>query len=484
MKRVVSILLAALMLASLLTVISGARGYTLSIPETVSAHNLEAYGLHTMNVYSTDVPPTIDGEIGVAVEGVEGSRNEYPGPNKGRSLSSVPGDNLWMNAFYPKSDGAQTSYYPECDWTDYVAKEDMPDYINSYLTYDDEYLYFAVSAQFPAIRKTTDTTAGQTRSGLWFVDTRLNFMQSDNIALSHGGNSSSFAQNRYNLYKYFERDAEGNILPQTAQSVTIAKRIFTLYEDSKFKTTTLDAYVDELGQTWGSNVYKRSENFTYKVTVLPEGKWGVIFEGRQPLADILRITDVEYDDGTPIDYVPEWGAWGFDIRLQAYHAKQSTLPNGTEVAVRPEDVLYAQTFLPAGGAASSGANGKAAGYQLENTISAALKSVHGKGTVTPTFLMNPVHFLGKYDETFNYDGFYATPTETVLKETSRVTRTRGILTSAVRGVNNRVVGVATKAAVATGDELTLTLVLSGVMFLCAAGAVSVVLMKKRSSRSH
>ncbi|MBR3838010.1 MAG: hypothetical protein IKJ74_07735 [Clostridia bacterium] len=475
MKRVVSILLAVLMLASLLTVTSGARGYTLSVPESVSAHNLEAYGLHTMNVYSTEVPPTIDGKIG---------QGEYPGPENGCSLYATPGDNLWMNAYYPNSSGDQNSYYPECNWSDYVDSREFPDYVGNFLTYDDNYLYFAVATVIPAIRPTTDNKTAYTRSALWFFETRSNFMQSDNIAISHGGNSSSFANTRYSLYKYNEQDNNGNILPGVAQSVSLAKRIYTLYENDKFTTTTLGAYVDELGQTWNSTIYKRAENFTYQVTVQEDGKWKVVFEGRQPLGDVLRITDVEYEDGTPIDYVPEWGAWACSIRLQAYYPKVSTLPNGSEAVIHPEDVLYAQTFYPAGGAATSGMNGTVAGYLLHNTVGAAIQATHGKKTVTPTFLMNPVHFLGAYDSNFVYDDFYSAPTETVLKTTSRVTRTRGVLTSGVRGVNNRVVGVATKAAVATGDDLTLTVICSAVMILCAATAVTVVVMKKRSGRSR
>ncbi len=471
MKRIVSILLAVLMVVSLFTVVSSARGYTLSIPNTVSAHDLEAYGLHTLNVYSTDVPPTIDGKIDI-------EKGEYPGPNNGRALSSVPGDNLWMNRFVLSSSGTQTGHEYDNDWTDYIDRSDMPDYINSYLTYDDEYFYFGVTTVIPEIRDTTDTdyVPGAERGRTWYADVMVNFMQSDNIAVSHG--ASSYAHNRYNLYKYSSTDWEGQ---QPVASVNISKRTFTVLEDNKFVTTNLAVYVDDLGQSWGPTVYQRNDNFTYTVTFLENGKWGIAFEGRLLLKDVLRITDVEYEDGTPIDYVPEWGAWGFDMRLQAKTAKVSTLPNGTEVKIYPNDVIFAQTYLPTGGAAESADNSKIGEYVFHNTISEAIKSTHGQGSKTCTFLMNPVHFLGAYDDSFNYEGYYTNATETVVSSTSRVTRTRGVLTSGVRGVNNRVVGVATQAAASTGDSLTLTVVLSAVMILCAA-AVVVVVMKKRSSR--
>ena len=74
MKRIVTLLLAVLMLAALFAVPASARGYTLSIPSSVSSHNLEAYGLHTLEVFSTETPPTIDGKVGTG---------EYPGPHNG-----------------------------------------------------------------------------------------------------------------------------------------------------------------------------------------------------------------------------------------------------------------------------------------------------------------------------------------------------------------------------------------------------------------
>lgn len=472
MKRIVSIFLAVLMMLSVLTVVSSARGYTLSIPKTVSAHNLEAFGLHTMNVYSTEVPTKIDGQI---------SKGEYPGPLEGCSLSAVPGDGLWMGAYAKRTDGTQGSYNPEDNWTDYIPDEDKPKYINNYLTYDDEYFYFGVETEIPAVRFTHDTDTllaadgkSTLRNTYWFVDTRLNFMQSDSLALSGGGNNSSFAQTRYTLTKYADHTV--------ANSVSINKRIFTVLNSAgKTVTTNVGTYVDELGQSWSSVVYKRPENFTYKVTILANGNWKCVFEGRQPLADVLRITDVEYEDGTPIDYVPEWGAWAFDMRLQTQKGVSATLPDGTKLELNPDDVIYAQTFLPCGGAGRSGKFAKYGEHLLTNTISAAIQTTTGIKSVT--FLMNPVHFLGAYDESFDYNASYSQKNETILTTTSRVTRNRNaVLTSGVRGLNNRVVAAATKASSATGDNLTLTVVLSAAMILCAAGAVTVLVMKKRSSK--
>ena len=114
MKKIVTLLMATTMLISLFAVPASARGYTLSIPSTVSTHNLEAYGLHTMNVYSTEIPPTIDGKVGVG---------EYPGPNNGCSLSSVPGDNLWMSSSN-EAGAHQNGWQGRYDFTDYVLEED------------------------------------------------------------------------------------------------------------------------------------------------------------------------------------------------------------------------------------------------------------------------------------------------------------------------------------------------------------------------
>ena len=150
MKRVAAILLALMMLSAVFCVPASARGYTLSIPNSVSSHNLEAYGLHTLDVYEAETVPTIDGYV---------DTNEYPGPNGGCSLSAVPGDNLWMSSYRSMGakDESQNSYYGRCDFTDYVLEEDKPDYINNYLTYDVEYLYFAVTTTIPEIRDTSAT---------------------------------------------------------------------------------------------------------------------------------------------------------------------------------------------------------------------------------------------------------------------------------------------------------------------------------------
>ncbi len=471
MKRVVSILLASMMLCALFFVPVSARGHTLSIPKTVSAHNLEAYGLHTMDVYEAEKVPVIDGSV---------DTNEYPGPNNGCSLSAVPGDNLWMSAYRDTgTTDEQNGYYGRCDFTDYVLKEDKPDYINNYLTYDDEYLYFAVTTTIPEVRDTTatDTEVGRggkaRRDSFWWFETYVNFMQTDNIASAH---YNSRAQNRYVLYKYDNYNE--------AYNVVVSARATRLIDQTTNKavTTTLPNWIDEeIGLTWNNATYKRNENLCYRVTLLNDNKWKVTFEGRQPLGDILRITDVEYEDGTPIDYVPEWGAWGFALRLQSSGNTSAVAPNGTDVKIFRDDVIYAQTMLPAYGAARTSDNSSLNGYLFNNTISSAVSSGHG-GAVN--FLMNPVHFLGRYDETFNYDGVYSQVTGTVLTTTTRVTRTRTpVLTSGVRGVNHRVIGIATSSAGATGDSITLTVVLAVVMLLCAMTAVVVLLMRKRSSRA-
>lgn len=475
MKRIVAVLLAVVTLGALFVVPASARGLTLSIPSTVSSHNLEAYGLHTMDVYETLVPPTIDGKIG---------QGEYPGPNNGCSLSSVPGDNLWMSAYHTSAtqDEQQETYYGRYDFTDYVLKEDIPEYINSYLTYDDEFFYYGVTTTINAIRNTSSTDGesvynGKTRrAGTWFVDAFVNFMQTDNVAMAH---YNSMARTRFNLYKYdYYNTALNCILNETGY------RMLTLI-DSTNKQHYLRSYLphwtdEETGITWNPTTYKRPENFFYQVTVLDNGKWAITFEGRFALGDILRITDVEYEDGTPIDYVPEWGVWGFNMRLQSSGNISSTCPDGSEVKLFRDDVIFAQTMLPAYGAARTQANSTVSGYLFHNTVSSAVSSSFGMGLY---YLANPVHFLGLYDETFDYNGQYSQTTNTVAKTTTRVTRTRSPLTSGVRGVNYRVIGVATSSAGATGDSIALTVALSVIMLVCASAVVTVLLMKKRSHRA-
>jgi len=316
------------------------------------------------------------------------------------------------------------------------------------------------------------------RSSYWWIDTFINFMQTDNISAC---NYNSVAQTRYNLYKY---DYFNTAMTVTINETSGYRRVFLLNEKkpSNYTRTYLPYWTDEeTGVIWNTTTYKKAENFFYQVTVLENGKWAVTFEGRYALGDVLRITDVEYEDGTPLNKVPEWGSWGFNMRLQSNGNVKSIAPNGTDVEIYRDDVIYAQTMLPAYGAARTQANSKVGNYLFQNTVSAAVSSGHG---LSVYYLANPVHYLGKYDPAVHGtevdSNINVSPIGTT---TTRVTRTRTpALTSGVRGVNYRVIGVATSSAGATGDSLTMTVVLSSVMLLCAAVAVCVVLMKKRSTR--
>lgn len=473
MKRSVSILLAVLMLVSVFAVPAAARGYTLSVPKTEMAHNLEALGLHTMNVYSTFTPPTIDGVIG---------SGEYPGPNNGCSLSAVPGDNMYITPATGASiAGDQNGYLGRTDITDFVDDTDKPKYINNYLTYDEEYFYFGVTTLVHAIRK-TNLASGETenydemkvpgstrtiRNGYWELITCLNFMQSEDLAQVN--NTQGWT--RYRLYK-----GDAYTAPV---SVDQYERELSIYNEATAKYVTTDYskiyYTDPDGVTWNSTTYKAKSNFCYQITKQPDGSWGIVFEGRMPLGDILRMVDVEYEDGSPIDYVPGWGSWGCAFSYPLDKDFSKTTINGTLIEYERNDVVYAQTGLPARGYGEYNVGSYVAGFLFNNTVDNA--------TNVNRIINNPVRFLGVYDPNYDYDQIFSAgvTTSTLVSATSRVTRTRApMLTSGVRGMNNRVVGVATTAASATGDSTTMTVVLSVAMILCAAGAVTVVAMKKRS----
>lgn len=478
MKRTVSILLAVMMLVSVFTIPAAARGYTLSVPNKKEiAHNLESFGLHTLNVYSTLTPPTIDGNI---------STGEYPGPYDGCSLSSVIGDNLFIVPSCAGSyAGDQKGYNGRTNITDFVHDDDKPKYIDNYLTYDDEYFYFGISTVIPAIRTTTkasgeanyddldfDGKGHELRYSYWHLYTFVNFMQSEDIAQVN--NTQCWM--RYRLYKGQKYSSP--------QSVKLTERKLCIYDESLAKYVTTDygdsPYIDPEGVNWNGTTYKAPANFTYQVEVIKSSKkdaqdqWAVTFEGRMPLGDVLRFTDVEYEDGTPIDYVPGWGSWGCTVSYQAGHDYTSYTPNGTKIEIERNDVLYAQTGLPARGYGEYTVGAHVGGYLFSNTIQNA--------TGVSDIVNNPVRFLGIYDPNYVYEDIYRQPEgDPIVSTTTRVTRTKSPkLTSGIRGVNNRVVGVATTAASATGDSTTLTVVLSVAMVLCAAGAVAVVAMRKRS----
>jgi len=474
MKRTVSILLAVVMLVSVFAIPAAARGYTLSVPATEMGHNLEAMGLHTLNVYSTFTPPAVDGVI---------SSGEYPGPNNGCSLSAVPGDNMFITPATGASVGGdQNGYLGRTDISDFVDDTDKPKYINNYLTYDDEYFYFGVTTLVHEIRK-TDKASGETenydemlvpgstktiRNGYWEFMTNVNFMQSEDLAQLN----NTQCWTKYRLYK-------GNKYASPVEA-KLYERDLCIYnaETSKYVTTTLSSYIDPDGVTWNSTTYKAASNFKYQITVQNDGNWGITFEGKMPLGDVLRFTDVEYEDGTPVDYVPGWGVWGCAFSYPLNKDFSKFTPNGTLIEYERNDVVYAQTGIPARGYGEYNAGSYVSGIFFNNTLDDA--------TNVNRVIFNPVRFLGVYDPNYDYNDIYAQPDgDPLVSTTTRVTRTRSpMLTSGVRGVNNRVVGVATTAASATGDSTTLTVVLSVAMILCAAGVVAVVAMKKRSQNIH
>ena len=452
MKRIVSALLAVVTIVSLLTVAASARGLILAVPNTVPAHNLEAFGLHTMNVYSTEIPPTVDGVVGTG---------EYPGPNNGCSLSSGIGDNLWMSAHSSGSEG-YGAYY---DITGLTAEDDVPAYVKSYITYDNEYFYFAVSAVVKSLE-------GSGRSSIYF-DVRNAFSQNDNLVVSSTNYSQAWI--RYYVTPAVGSGAVRDCSPYPSNQ----SRNITLYNGSysTISYSSTEPYVDEDGLTWNGSTYRRAENSSYKISALSDGRWSITLEARQPLGDVLRVTDVEYSDGTPIDYVPEWGSWGVGMQLVSSANKTNILPNGEEYSLVKNETIYAQTMFPAFGMAYTGMYTRIGDMTFTNSMRDAVLSSLRKEVY---FLTNPVHFLGTYDPTFDYDN-NASQSPSSLTYTSRITRPRNsVLTSGLRGVNNRVVGAATNASGATGDNITVTLVLAVVMLLLAAAAVVLVVMKKRS----
>ncbi len=502
MKKILCILLTVIMVASLFAVPANARGYTLSVPKTVNAHNLNSYGLKTLNVYETATEPTIDGRIG---------EGEYPGPNGGMADSvSVAGASndgyynhgLWMSSH---SAGNQNGYSGNLDFTGYTSPNDVPHAVETYLTYDSSYLYFAIvyrhiPAQFAA------KVSGRNASLVF--DTRAGFMQSSNPVEAH----SSVAMNRFNVTASSALSASNNAGDKGAAVNTAY--VYNASASTKFgrqirqilngKDTThyISYYVDPQGTAWGStagtsDAYKRVENTCYHIDVLDDSfvdekgvtraYWDLTFEGRQPLGDILRISDVEYEDGTPIDYMPEWGTWGTCLRYYSSARVKSTAPNGTEVVLAYDEAIMAQTMLPASGMAYTGVNSRVGKYEFHNTVQSAFASASGTSVTSGfSYLANPVHFLGFYDDGgFDMDAFYGSGTGSAVSiatSTTRATRRKNPALQEFDGSVSRVIGVASRASTNTGDHAGLTIALTVVMVVCAGGAVAAILLgKKRKS---
>ena len=489
MKKLVCVLLTAVLLASLLAVPSGAAGYTLSIPKTVSPHNLNSYGLKTLNVYRTDKAPVIDGKVREAVAwDEEGTPTEYaydyPGPNGGMvdsvSVTGETDDGFYSHGLWMGSHGAgnKNSFSGNLDFTGYTSSNDVPTQVDTYLTYDEEYLYFAVVYHhFPA------------QTSAFLLDTRVNFMQSENIAEV----ASTMAWTRYNLNATATAHKPSNAYAYSASdSVRSGRQIRSITSKSDI-TRYLDYYVDDRGTAWGSTSgtaapYTRAENTYYNIEVLDDtfvdGKgnvrnfWTLTFEGRQPLGDILRICDVEYEDGTPIDYVPEWGAWGTNLKMFSTADCSGIAPNGTEIVIKYDQPIFAQTMLPAGGMGWTGANSRVSTFTFNNTVSSAVSTNFIGGV---SYLLNPVHFLGDYTE-FDADAFYGSGVDsssTVATSSTRATRRKNPTLSEFDGQSARVIGVATRASSATGGESIWLILAIAAMAVCAGGAVTMILVNQK-----
>ncbi|MBP5288966.1 MAG: hypothetical protein J6Z79_03735, partial [Clostridia bacterium] len=495
MKKILCFVLVLMMIVPLFAVPVNAKGYTLSVPKTVNAHNLNSYGLRTLNVYETTTAPAIDGEVG---------EGEYPGPDNGMADSvSVKGETndgyfnhgLWMSSH---SAGNMNGYSGQQDFTGYTSERDVPQAVETYLTYDNDYLYFAI-----VYRHMPEQIAAQVsgRGGSMVFDTRTNFVQSSNAFEAHG----SVAWNRYNIaitnaaLKNQDNRIASDVYIYNATSSTKSGRQIRQIIDGKDTTNYIEYYVDARGTAWGgtdgkSTVYKRGENNHYGIVVLEDTYtdengnvrcfWDLTIEGRQPLGDILRISDVEYEDGTPLDYVPEWGVWGSSLRYYSSATVMNVTPNGTEVTIGYDEPIIAQTMLPARGMAYTDLNSRVGTYQFHNTLSNAFATASGVTTDSKiSFLMNPVHFLGLYDDgSFDVDYFYGSEvsnTSTVATSSTRATRRKNPNLQEFDGSAARVIGVSSRASSATGDNTLPVIILSVVMVACAAGVVTMLLLNRK-----
>jgi len=458
MKKWIAFVMAAAMLFSAFAVTAAARGYTLVLPEDLDAHNLEAYGLHTMNVFYTENPPVQDGVI---------ATGEYPGPNNGCTASGTFRDGMWLTTHSSATSFA--SYVGRDDVGSVVDKADIPPYMNTYLCYDDEYFYIGLTTVIQPPRVVATVNSGTT----FQIDTRYNFMQSSHILSNYSANWT-----RYNISKTAESGvpttpSSVNLYTYSPTASTYNARTIRQYdqENEKWVFVYLPTAVDNEGKAIDATVYKN--NAKYIVEVLEDGRWSITFETREPLVDVLRVTDVEYEDGTPIDFVPEWGAFGWNICMTA------SSPN---TDIYDGQRIFAQTMLPGGGKMWTAANAVISGLTFKNTFNAAATELYGSAN-TVNHVLCPAHFLGYYDPSVDYDYIYDQPdSTTIAKVTTRVTRTRTpVLTSGVRGVNGRVVAVATSASDRTGDDLSAVLIAAGAVMLLAASAAVVLFMKKRGA---
>ncbi len=263
MKRIVSVLLAVILVAAALCVSTSAiaMSSTAFIQTGTTAHDLNAYGIHNFYSYYVTRAPRADGSIGAS---------EYPAI----SDVAVIGDGLSL------TNGAGTNDYTNVisSGTTTFGDEYKDAKITSYLCYNDQYVFIAEQVELSEpISVTTSSGAESTLH----ANVRYGLNQSPYLPEA--------ASRLSNTYAY--RSVGTNF---TVSSVPAGNRTFKQISGEVSQSVTLDfdSYVDSSSNTWDMTRYSKNAASGYRFL---NGKHVYMFEYRIPLGDIAYSMKGRYD---------------------------------------------------------------------------------------------------------------------------------------------------------------------------------------------
>ena len=282
MKKILTIFLALVFIVSAFCLPVGATyangTSTAYIQVGTTAHDLQAYGLHTFTSFYVTNPPIINGVI---------SDNEY-------NLGNVPSDVATLGDGLTLTNASATTDYTKeygDDYRDFTVK--------SYLAYDDNFAYIAEEVTCSQEISTLNSAMQESTLN---VNVRYGLNQSEAVpeALSRLSNSYT--------YKYLSNgDME-------VSSCSSGNRTYKTIADEISQTATLDndAYSDGT-TTWNKAEYKKAENAAVKV----DGSYRYVFEYRIPLADVIYSATGRYskDDVASLLADAFYGSYMFQIAV-------------------------------------------------------------------------------------------------------------------------------------------------------------------------
>ena len=250
MKKIISVFLATCFVFSAFCLPVGAtfadQTSTAYIQVGTTAHDLQAYGVHTFTSYYVTTAPVMDGKISVG---------EYNSGNVPSDVATI-GNGL-----------ALTNNLATSDYTEEYGK-DYEDYtIKSYLSYDDTYAYIAeeVQCKYGIDLSTNPVLNANVRYGL---------NQSVNVPEAHSRLSNGYS---------YVFDGTGFAVRPLASADRTYKKL-----DGAVTTTVqpdIDPYNDGTTQ-WTRAAYSNPENTAISYTQAG-GTHTYVFEYRIPLAEVI-----------------------------------------------------------------------------------------------------------------------------------------------------------------------------------------------------